>query len=87
MPEEVSIIGPDDIPAAAWPNYSLTTVQQPVDLMVNEAIAILQQRIEDDSAEPVSVRVPGKLIIRTSARLAPARPGSRPIAAPDHTLV
>jgi DNA-binding LacI/PurR family transcriptional regulator len=87
VPEEVSIIGFDDIPAAAWPNYSLTTVQQPVDLMVNEAIAILQQRIEDDSAEPVSVRVPGKLIIRTSARLAPARPGSRPIAAPDHTLV
>ena len=30
IPDDVSVVGYDDVPAASWPSYSLTTVQQPV---------------------------------------------------------
>lgn len=69
VPEDVSIVGFDDIPAAAWPSYDLTTVQQPVDQMVDEAIAILHRHIADPSMRPVASRAAGKLILRSSARL------------------
>ncbi len=75
VPDDVSIVGFDDIPAAAWPSYELTTVQQPVDAMVDGAIAVLLRQIEDPSVAPSVVRVPGRLIVRASARLTPVQPG------------
>lgn len=80
VPADVSIVGFDDIPAAAWPNYGLTTVQQPVDVMVREAISILERRIDGGESEPVTVRVPGRLIRRSSARLEPVQGEPRPAA-------
>jgi DNA-binding LacI/PurR family transcriptional regulator len=76
VPGDVSIVGFDDITAASWPSYDLTTVRQPVDAMVSETIAILLNQM-DRPAEPVSVRVPGQLIVRSSARL-PNRPAQAP---------
>lgn len=69
VPEDVSIVGFDDIPAAAWPTYDLTTVRQPVNMMVEEAIAVLLRQIDDPTSRPSSVHVPGQLIVRSSARL------------------
>ncbi|GIT71189.1 MAG: hypothetical protein Ct9H300mP28_10030 [Pseudomonadota bacterium] len=34
VPEDISIIGFDDIPMASWPIFNLTTVRQPVNQMV-----------------------------------------------------
>jgi DNA-binding LacI/PurR family transcriptional regulator len=68
----VSIVGFDDIAAAAWPSYDLTTIRQPVDTMASEAIAILLDQMDRREAEPVSLRVPGELVIRSSARIKPA---------------
>jgi DNA-binding LacI/PurR family transcriptional regulator len=70
VPGDVSIVGFGDIAPAAWPSYDLTTVRQPVETMASEAITILLDQISRDDAEPVSVRVPGELIIRSSARIA-----------------
>jgi DNA-binding LacI/PurR family transcriptional regulator len=69
VPGDVSIVGFDDIPAAAWPSYNLTTVRQPVETMTSEAIAILLDQIDHPDAQPVSRRVPGQLIVRSSARI------------------
>lgn len=41
IPDEVEIIGFDDIKMASWPNYQLTTWSQPLETMVNETIKIL----------------------------------------------
>jgi hypothetical protein len=38
VPEDVSVVGYDDVPAAAWPAYSLTTMRQPADRMVEETV-------------------------------------------------
>lgn len=71
VPGDVSIVGFDDIAAAAWPSYDLTTIRQPVDAMASESISILLDQRDRRETEPVSLRIPGELIIRSSARLPP----------------
>ena len=81
VPEDMSIIGFDDIRAAAWPSYDLTTIRQQIDEMINVTVDILLARIDDPEAEPVMRLVPGQLIVRSSARLAEATGGERPVLA------
>lgn len=66
IPEDVSIVGFDDIPTAAWPTYSLTTIHQPLKEMVDATIELLEKRLEDPSLEPVLKLFPGELIERSS---------------------
>lgn len=69
VPDDVSIIGFDDIPAASWKNYALTTVRQRRQRMVDVAIDALFARIEDQRV-PFGIRlVPGELVVRETARL------------------
>lgn len=66
VPDDVAIIGYDDIPMAAWHSYQLTTMRQPIRYMVNDTLNLID-RIIDDPAVSGSVRlVPGKLIERAS---------------------
>jgi DNA-binding LacI/PurR family transcriptional regulator len=53
---------------AAWPAYSLTTVQQPIDWMVDATIERLMRAIQSPVAEIVIKKVPGILVERNSAR-------------------
>jgi DNA-binding LacI/PurR family transcriptional regulator len=69
VPEDVSLVGFDDIAAAAWPTYGLTTFRQPIDRMVEETLRLLAERSSNPNREPTTVLVPGRLIPRTSARL------------------
>ena len=70
VPEDVSVIGFDDINSAAFQIPSLTTVRQPLDKMGALAGEILLQRIQG-GANPLEVTVEPELIIREST--APAR--------------
>jgi len=70
VPEDVSIIGFDDINSAAFQIPSLSTVRQPLDKMGALAGEILLQRIQG-GANPVEVMVDPELIVREST--APAR--------------
>ncbi len=69
VPDDVSLVGFDDIAAAAWPTYDLTTFRQPIDRMVEETLRLLAERIANPNREPATVLVPGRLIPRASARL------------------
>jgi DNA-binding LacI/PurR family transcriptional regulator len=69
VPDDVSLVGFDDIAAAAWPTYGLTTFRQPIDRMVEETLRLLGERISNPNREPATVLVPGRLIPRASARL------------------
>jgi len=68
VPEDVSVVGYDDVPAAAWPAYDLTTVRQPANRMVAETVKILIDQIEGDGEDPHRVAIDGPLIVRSSAR-------------------
>lgn len=67
----VSIVGFDDIALASWPAFQLTTFSQQLPLMAQRVIEVTLKLIEGDAVEPVHDVVPGKLIVRTSARLPP----------------
>ena len=69
IPQDVSVIGYDDVPASAWPAYNLTTVRQPVNKMVQETVEILIEKINNTEIKPRRVKIDGPLIIRGSARL------------------
>ena len=68
VPEDVSVVGYDDVPAAAWPSYNLTTVRQCSGQMVNITIDILLEAIESATPQPRIVKIDGPLIIRGSSR-------------------
>jgi DNA-binding LacI/PurR family transcriptional regulator len=69
VPGDVSIIGYDDVPAAAWKAYGLTTVRQPVDRMVAATVEILVGEIEQGAAPGRVAEVEANLVIRGSARV------------------
>lgn len=68
VPGDVSIIGYDDVPVAAWPSYQLTTLRQPVNRMVEATIDTLLEEIESGRAPGTRIEIEGELIVRTSAR-------------------
>ena len=69
VPEDVSVVGYDDVPTAAWPAYNLTTVRQPANRMVAETVDILLAKINDVETIPRKVEIDGPLCIRGSARI------------------
>lgn len=69
IPEDVSIIGFDDIATAAWQGYRLTSIRPPIERMVDATINNLIERIEDPST-PLAASIESiELAIRDSARL------------------
>ena len=74
VPENISIVGFDDVPDASRPTYMLTTVRQDVKQLAREAVRLLALRLADPSRRASRVIVPSTLIERASANL---RAGSR----------
>jgi DNA-binding LacI/PurR family transcriptional regulator len=70
LPEDLSVVGFDDIEMASWPNYSLTTVQQPVDRMVEATIEVLLRAIHKPQTERVVRFMSPSLVVRDTARVA-----------------
>src|SRR5882672_466193 len=66
VPDDVSVVGFDDIKAAAYHNPSLTTIRQPLHDMGQSAARILLQRIQGFKDYPKECAVPPELIIRES---------------------
>jgi DNA-binding LacI/PurR family transcriptional regulator len=69
VPEDVSVVGFDDVPQAAWESYRLTTVEQPLPAMVEATVGLLQKVLQDGAqGEAENIVLPGRLIVRDSAR-------------------
>lgn len=69
IPDELSIIGYDDVGPARWPSYSITSVSQPLKRMVESTVDILMDQIASGEIEPEHRVLNGELIVRGSARL------------------
>jgi len=69
VPEEVSIIGYDDVELASWPSFALTTIRQPSNQMVNETVKLLMDNIQNTDTAPRRVEISGPLMIRKSAKI------------------
>ena len=68
IPDEISIVGYDDVPMAAWPSYDLTTMRQPSNQMVEATVETLLAQIVDRNIPPQKIAIDGPLVVRGSAR-------------------
>ena len=66
VPEDVSVVGFDDIQGAAFHNPSLTTIRQPLRQIGIVAARILLQRIRGQATFPDIVPIHPELVIRES---------------------
>jgi DNA-binding LacI/PurR family transcriptional regulator len=72
VPEDISVVGFDDVPGAAFHSPALTTVRQPLPRMGELAVEILIGRIEGEKEWQREIAVQPELVVREStARAAP----------------
>ncbi|MFE2559940.1 LacI family DNA-binding transcriptional regulator [Streptomyces sp. NPDC059352] len=67
VPDDISVVGVDDIALAEYCSPSLTTVAQPFDEMGALAVGHLLRHIEDPQAAPEPASVDPVLVVRASA--------------------
>jgi DNA-binding LacI/PurR family transcriptional regulator len=75
IPEDLSLVGFDDVGPAAWRTFDLTSFSQPVDTMVDVAVSTMLALIENPAQPPRHLIARGELMVRGSARI------------PDHGVV
>ena len=68
IPEDVSVIGFDDIPMAELPEFDLTTIRQPIRQMVAASTRVLFDSIDGKLSEPEHLSLAGRILQRGSAR-------------------
>jgi len=70
IPEDISIVGMDNVPMARMVHPTLTTVEQPFEEICTRAFEIIHRQLEDSSYRPVTnpVLVRPSIIVRESYR-------------------
>ncbi|AJY50685.1 LacI family DNA-binding transcriptional regulator [Halomonas sp. KO116] len=66
VPDNVSVVGFDDMVMSSWPSHSLTTLQQPVEQMIVKATELLLKHINNPEALPEQLVLPVTPRIRQS---------------------
>jgi len=66
VPEDISVVGFDDIPLASLVNPALTTIAQPIYEMGREAMSLLVKNIEKKDLTKSKIILDTKLIVRES---------------------
>ncbi|MSQ74346.1 MAG: LacI family DNA-binding transcriptional regulator [Rhodoferax sp.] len=69
VPQQVSVVGFDNVPQAAWESYALTTFEQPVQPMVEATVELLQSYLRgDDMPNTRNIVIAGQLVLRGSCQ-------------------
>lgn len=68
VPQDISLIGHDDIELASYTQPALTTMAQPIDVLAGTAIRYLLERIKQPDILPRRTILPNKLVVRQSTR-------------------
>jgi DNA-binding LacI/PurR family transcriptional regulator len=71
IPEDISVIGYDDVGPARWTSYDITSMSQPLKRMVEATVDILMDQIASGEIEAEHRILKGDLMVRSSARLPP----------------
>jgi DNA-binding LacI/PurR family transcriptional regulator len=67
IPEDIGIIGFDNIPQANWQSYQLTTMSQDVNQMVLSTVGVLMNQIQH-AIKPEHIVIPCEIIERNTLR-------------------
>jgi LacI family transcriptional regulator len=76
IPQQLGIVGFDDIDLAAYTTPALTTLAQPTYVMGQQAVSLLLQRIETPETSIIMTRLGVRLVVRDSSNRAGADPQS-----------
>ncbi|NDE73519.1 MAG: LacI family transcriptional regulator, partial [Betaproteobacteria bacterium] len=69
VPRQVSVVGFDNVPQAAWESYALTTFEQPVQPMVEATVELLQSYLRGDAMPNTqNIVIAGQLVLRGSCQ-------------------
>ena len=68
IPEDVSVVGFDNIRMSAWPSYSLTTWEQPIEEMIDSTVKLLFEEINEKNVQPQTIMMKGHIVIRKSVK-------------------
>ena len=66
VPEDLSIVGFDDLPQARWASPPLTTVRQPLEEMGRFAVHSIQRLLNNGKLESAKVELSTELVVRES---------------------
>ena len=66
VPDDIAVIGFDDMEEARFSNPALTTIHQPVEQIAEQAFRALMRRIRGDSLPPCEILVDAPLVVRKS---------------------
>ncbi len=67
VPEDVALVGLDDLPTEMVTFPFLTVAAQPAEEMGRQAVELLLKRIKDPDAEPEEILLPTELTVRRSS--------------------
>lgn len=81
VPEDVSVIGFDNVPESALATPPLTTIEQPLKAIGGTALRMLVSMLDGVDPEPAHVRLPTSMVVRASC----AAPSHRAAADPAVT--
>lgn len=68
IPDDLSVIGFDDIPQAAWNAYQLTTFRQPVRMLTDQVMEVIRQRAAAPESPRAVFTLPATLVVRGTVR-------------------
>lgn len=77
IPQDISIIGFDDMPAAAVSQPGLTTMRHPVAAMAQAAVQELMRRIQNQPGRRQRIEFPSEFVVRDSAGPGPGAPAAK----------
>ncbi len=78
IPDDVSVIGYDDVEMAAWKMFDLTTIRQPINRMVRSTVDLLLDLIEGETDRSIRLEIDSELVVRGSTRAVAGKVASSP---------
>jgi DNA-binding LacI/PurR family transcriptional regulator len=73
VPDDIGIIGFNDMEMAGWQNIALTTIRQPIRQIINSSVELMEAMLDDPDRYPEARLFPCHVVERATLR--PRRPG------------
>jgi len=68
VPEDIGIIGLNDMEMAGWENISLTTIRQPIQQIISSSIELIEAMLDEPDRYPEARLFPGTIVERGTLR-------------------
>ncbi len=71
MPQDIGVIGFNDMEMAGWENISLTTIRQPIQEIINASLELIVAMLDEPDRHPEARLFPCTVVERSTLRPRP----------------